>query len=194
MLVIAAGCTRKYTVEGNKVYFNYWNEGSGSNKWRIDSADATTFTEVKFDCNCDFTFGKDTRHLFIDGVPIENIDPNSFAFVGHYIFKDKDSAYFFGFYNDINDCVIRGVNPDKITLLRYPWAKIGKTLIHGNSTIQLEDINDFEPIDENWGKTKSKILNKNMILKGADLETFTIIDTYRGKDKNNTYEFGEIKK
>src|SRR5579872_6764948 len=119
-VVLLVSCKREYTVEGNKVYYNYWNEGSGSQKWLIDSADAKTFTGLKFDCDCDFTFGRDKRHLFIDGVPIRNIDPNSFRFVGHYIFRDKDSAYFFGFYSSINDCVISGVDPDKIKLLTYP--------------------------------------------------------------------------
>jgi hypothetical protein len=191
--VLLISCKRQYSVEGNKVYFNYWNEASGSQKWLLDSADAKTFSALKFDCGCDFVFAKDKRHLFIDGIPIKNIDPNSFTFVGHYIFRDKDSAYFFGFYNNINNCVISGVNPDKIKSILYPWAMEGKILIHGNSTIRLEDINDFEPIDENWGKTKSKMLNENTILPGADPETFEIINSYSGKDKNNTFEFGKIK-
>jgi hypothetical protein len=192
-VVLLTSCKRQYTVEGNKVYFNYWNEGSGSQKWLIDSADAKTFSVLKFDCGCDFVFAKDKAHLFIDGEPIKNIDPNSFTFIGHYIFRDKDSAYFFGFYNDINDCVISGVNPDKIKLMHYPWAMEGQILIHGNSTVRLEDINEFEPIDEDWGKTKSKILNDNEILDGADPGSFEIINSYSGRDKNNTYEFGKIK-
>jgi hypothetical protein len=192
-VVLLIGCKRQYTVERNKVYYNYWNEANGSQKWLIDSADAKTFSVLKFECDCSFMFAKDKRHLFIDGELLKNIDPNSFTFVGNYIFRDKDSAYFFGFYNDINNCAISGVNPDKIKLILYPWAMEGKVLIHGNSTIRLEDINDFEPIDEDWGKTKSKMLNENKILPGADLETFQIINSYAGKDKNNTYEFGEIK-
>ncbi|HEX9511643.1 MAG TPA: DKNYY domain-containing protein [Puia sp.] len=192
-VAILISCKRQYTIEGNKVYYEYWNEGSGNNKWHLDSADAKTFTPLKFNCDCDFMFAKDKRHLFIDGVPIKNIDPNSFTFVGNYIFKDKDSAYFLGFYNNINNCVISGVNPNKIKLIRYPWARADNILIHGNDTIMLDDINSFVPIDEDWGKTKSKILNKNQILYGADLETFKIINSYSGKDKNYTYEFGKIK-
>src|SRR5579872_1693001 len=191
MLLIS--CKRQYTVEGNRVYFNFWDEGSGSQKRLIDSADAKTFSKLKFDCDCDFVFAKDKRHLFIDGEPIKNIDPNSFTFVGHYIFRDRDSAYFFGSYTDINDCVISGVNPDKIKLLIYPWATEGHILIHGNKTISLEDINEFEPIDEDWGKTKSKIINDDVILEGADVRTFKIENRYTGSDKNNTFEFGKIK-
>ena len=192
-VVTATGCKRQYTIEGDRVYYESWNEGSGNSKWLLDSADAKTFTPLKFDCNCSFLFAKDKRHLFIDGTPIKKIDPNSFTFVGHYIFRDKDSAYFFGFYNDINNCVISGVDPNKIKLLRYPWARADNILLHGGEKIMLDDIDDFVPIDEDWGKTRSKILNENKILPGADPATFTIINSFSGKDEHHTYELGKIK-
>ena len=193
IVVLLLSCKRQYTIEGDKVYYEYWNEGSGDNKKLLEGADGKTFVPLKFDCDCEFMFGKDKRHLFIDGVPIKNIDPNSFVFIGNYIFKDKDSAYFFGFYNNINSCVISGVDPNKIKLIQYPWAKADKILMHGYDTIILDDINDFIPINEDWGKTKSKVLNRNEILFGADAETFKVVNRYSGKDKNHTYEFGKIK-
>ena len=191
-LSILTSCRRGYKVEGGKVYYEYWNEGSGQNKRIVEQADANTFQNLSFDCDCDFKFGKDKNHLFIDGKLINNIDPNTFRFVGNYIFRDKDSAYFFGFYNNINDCVIKGVNPDKIKLIKYPWAKADNLLIHGRDTVGLDDINDFVPIDDDWGKTKKHILNNSRILYGADVPTFKITSSFQGADKNFSYEFGAI--
>lgn len=189
---ILTSCRIGYKVEGDKVYYEYWNEGSGQNKRLIEQADAKTFQELTFDCDCEFEFGKDKDHLFIDGELIKKIDPNSFKFVGNYIFRDKDSAYFFGFYNDIQDCVIRGVNPDKIKLIKYPWSKADNLLIHGRDTIRLDDINDFIPIDNDWGKTKKYVVNGNQKLYDADIATFKVTSSFQGKDKNFNYEFGII--
>jgi len=191
-LLVLTSCRRGYKVEDDKVYYEYWNEGSGQNKRLIEQADARTFQKLSFDCDCDFEFGKDKDHLFIDGELIKNIDPNTFKFVGNYIFRDKDSAYFFGFYNNIQECVIKGVNPDKIKMIKYPWAKADNLLIHGRDTVTIDDIIDFVPIDDNWGKTKRHIINNNQILYGADVATFKNTSSFEGKDKNFNYEFGAI--
>jgi DKNYY family len=185
-------CRQGYKVENDKVYYEYWNEGSGQGKRLIEQADATTFQTVESDCNRSFDFGKDKNHLFIDGEPMNDIDPNTFKFLGNYVFSDTDNAYFFGFYNNLNECAIKGIKPNKIELIKYPWAKAGNILIHGHDTVYLDDIKDFIPIDDNWGKTKEHIINKNQILYGADVETFKIISSFQGKDKKFNYEFGII--
>jgi len=189
---ILTSCRHGYKVEGDKVYYEYWNEGSGQNKRLIEQADAKTFKSLSFDTDCSFEFGRDKNHLFIDGELIKDIDPNTFKFVGNYIFRDKDSAYFFGYYSDLNDCAIRGINPNKITLIKYPWAKTDNLLIHGKDTVRLNDINDFIPIDDDWGKTKKYVVNGNQILYDADIATFEVISSFQGKDKNFNYEFGII--
>jgi len=192
-LTILTSCRNGYKIEGDKVYYEYWHEGLGFKQGkRLIEADAITFKSLSFDCDCSFEFGKDKNQLFINGGSIKNIDPNTFEFIGNYIFRDKDSAYFFGFYNNLNDCVIKGVNPDKVKLIKYPWAKADNLLIHGQDTLYLEDLNDFTPIDNDWGKTKKFIINRDKIVYGADIETFKIISSYEGKDKKYNYKFGLI--
>jgi hypothetical protein len=194
LYILTISCQeRTYFVKDNKVYIRGWNEGNGNYERLIADADAKTFKKMELDCDCDFLFAKDKNHLFIDGELINNIDSNTFKFVGNYIFKDKNLAYFFGFYDNLNTCAISDVDPNKIKLISYPWAKAENILIHGNDTIILDDINDFEPIDEDWGRTKSKVLNKNKILLGADPKSFKVINSYSGKDMNHEYEFGKIK-
>lgn len=185
-------CKRGYKVEDDKVYYESWNEGSGQNKKIIEKADTKTFQELNLKSDADFDFGKDKNHLFINGVLINNIDPNTFKYIGNYIFRDKDSAYFFGSYNNLNECAIKGVNPNTIELIEYPWAQSNNLLINGKESISLDDINDFKPIDENWGKTKKYIINRNQILYDADVSTFKVTSTFQGKDKNFNYEFGAI--
>ncbi len=188
------GCSHGYKIEDNRVYYVHWNEARGKGSQLLPQADASTFESLDFNCDCSFEFGKDKDHLYIDGQLIENIDPNTFRFIGNYIFADKDSAYFFGFYTNLNDCSIDGVNPHEIALITYPWAKSGNILINGSDTLSLADITDFTPIDNNWGKTKSAIIFNNQLLVGADPASFEIINSYAGKDNQHTFEFGKMTK
>lgn len=190
--IVLTGCNRRYSIENDVVYYYYYNEGTGKNKMIVENADAKTFQNINIDCGCEFTFGRDKKYLYIDGKTIKNIDPKSFKFIGNYIFRDKDSAYFFGFYDNINDCVINGVDPNKIQLIRYPWSKAGNYLIYGKDTLYLRDIDDFVPIDEHWGKTKMHVINNCNILENADPATFKVITAYSGMDKYHRYEFGKI--
>jgi len=195
MIFLLPSCRQGYKIEDGKVYYEYWNEGNGQGEWLLEKADANTFQIVDFvNCDCSFKFGKDINHLYINGKIIENIDPLTFRFIGNYIFSDKDSAYFFGFYNDLNDCAIKGIEPNKIKLLKYPWAKAGNILIHGGDTIILDNVNDFIPIDEDWGKTNKYVINNNRIIYGADVETFKVINSFTGKDKDYNYRRGYIAK
>lgn len=191
-LLFFTSCKVGYKIENEKVYYEYWNEGSGQGKRWMKQADAKTFQKISFDCRCDFEFGKDKNHLFMNGELMKNIDPNTFKCIGNSIFCDKDSAYFFGFYNDLNDCVIKGVNPNSIELMTYPWAKANNILIHGKDTVYIDDIKEFVSIDDDWGKTKKYIINNNKILFGADVETFKPISDFQGKDKRFNYVFGFI--
>ncbi|MEX2410685.1 MAG: DKNYY domain-containing protein [Candidatus Paceibacterota bacterium] len=191
-VLIMTSCRHGYQVEDDKVYYEYWNEGSGQNKRLLEQADANSFEPISFDCDCSFEFGRDKNHLFINGTIIENIDPLTFDFLGNYIFRDKDSAYFFGFYNYLNNCAISGIDPDKIELIEYPWAKANKTLLNGGDTLFLEDIDSFKPLDKDWGKTNNYIIYKNKIVLGADVESFEILNSYTGKDNRFKYEWGEI--
>jgi len=191
-ILLLTSCRHGYIIENDKVYYEYWHAGLGieQGKRLVEQADSKTFQVLNIDCDCNFKFGKDKNHLFIDGELIKDIDPPTFGFIDNYIFRDIDSAYFFGFYNNINDCVLKGINPDSIKLIEYPWAKAGKILIHGGDTLLLDDIDDFIPIDKDWGKTKQYVINESQIISGADVKTFKVINSFSGEDKEYKYEFG----
>jgi hypothetical protein len=191
LATLLLSCGKKYIINDNKVYLTGMNE-NGNYERLIDNADAKTFESLDLKCECNFTFGKDINHLFIDGIKMEGINPNSFKFLGNYIFRDKDSAYFFGVGGNMQDRKIHNINPDKIKFIKYPWAKAENKLIHGTEALELDDLSDLVLIDEDWGKTKTKIIYHGKVLKDADYQTFQIINSYSGGDKNHIFEFGKI--
>lgn len=192
-ILILTSCNPEYVIEKNKVYYKYWNSASGNHKELIEKADAKSFQKIKVDDNSNLCIGKDKNSIYIDGKPMRNIDPKTFKYLGNNIFSDIDSVYFFGFYNDINHCSIKGIDNRKIKLIEYPWSKAENILIHGKDTLTINDISSFTPINNDWGKTKNYIIYKTKIIIEADLKTFEIVNSYTAKDKNHTYELGDVK-
>lgn len=130
--------------------------------------------------------------MYIDGIGFKKADQNTFELVGNFVFRDKDSAYFFGFYDEIENTTIHNVNPNTIKVFSiFPWAKTNKTIIWGKEIINVNNVNKFVPINENWGKTDSQIIFQNNILEDVDYFSFEVIDNYIGKDKNKTFENGK---
>ncbi|WP_179223132.1 DKNYY domain-containing protein [Pontibacter ummariensis] len=189
---ILFGCEQEYIVKDNKVFLKGWNEGSGSYERLIEEADAKTFQTIDTDEN--LTLGKDNNHVYIESTLIENFDPKTLKYIGNYYFVDSDSAYFFGFYSNIDDCEIIGADPKSLkTFDKFPWAYDKNHIIYGHTIVAIDDLSDFEIISENWGRTKDKIIYKGRTLHGVDIKTFEIVDEYMAKDKYHTYEYGEIK-
>ncbi len=192
LITLMFSCEKGYKVENNKVYYINWNEGSGITKTELEKVDVLSFSPLEINCECDFRFGRDKNHLYIDGRLYNKIDPNTFHHIGNYIFADKDSAFFWGFYDELENTVIKGINPKEIKLLTYPWAKAKNTLIWGRDTLKVDDVNQFIALDDDWGKTQNQIIYRNKVLDSVDYNSFKIINSYIGEDNQYRYEFGEI--
>ena len=81
-------CSTGYKNEGDVVYYEHWNEGSGQHKNKID-ADPKTFKVLKFD-----TYAKDGNSVFYQGEKIIGADVKTFEALGDFYAKDKK----FGWY------------------------------------------------------------------------------------------------
>ena len=182
----------KYLIDDNKVYMIGWNEGNGNYKRLMKNADANTFQTIQTDSDYETLFGKDKNYVFNEEEIIKDADPKTFEFIGHYIFKDKNSAYSLGMVYDDKGPRIDSININDIKLLEYPWAKSGDRLIWQHSSLKLADINDFQPINDTYGKTKKHIIFEGKILKNVDYNTFEVIEDGFAKDKNHKYFYGDI--
>ncbi|NHM07492.1 hypothetical protein G4D82_09695 [Flavobacterium sp. CYK-4] len=186
-------CEEKYIIENESVYFKC-NRGGGfeMSKELIAEADSKTFESLEYE-DVNGTLGKDKESVFYNGQVVKSCDPKTFKYLGNYLFKDKNSLFFFGFYNTPDDWKIDGVNINKIKLFSYPWSTDGEYLIFGYQKLKLDDVKDFKPIDEQWGKTKSKIIYENKVLEMIDYNSFEVINYSTAKDKNHTYTYGDFK-
>ena len=82
------GCSTGYENDGDVVYYEHWNEGSGQHKNKID-ADPKTFQILKFDA-----YAKDDKSVFYQGEKIIGADAKTFEALGDFYARDKN----FGWY------------------------------------------------------------------------------------------------
>lgn len=184
-------CERKYIIKNNSVYLKGWNEGNGSYERLVKDADAKTFKNLKFK-NTNGVYGKDKENVFFDGIVVENCDPKTFEFIGNYLFKDRDALFFFGFFSSPKDWRIEISNLNKVRIFEYPWFTDDLNLYHGSKLVKIKNIVDFQVLNRNWSKTRTKIIYENSIVENVDYETFEVIDNYTAKDKNHTFYDGKI--
>ena len=81
-------CSTGYQNEGDAVYYEHWNEGSGQHKERIE-ADPKTFQVFMFD-----RYAKDNSSAFYKGEKIDGADAPSFEPVGNNHARDKNRAWY----------------------------------------------------------------------------------------------------
>lgn len=185
-VILVTSCQRGYVIEDGKVYFTGWNEANGNIKYEVEHSDAATFETINVGGNG--LWGKDKNHVYHEATIIENADPASFEELGHYYFKTKDSLYYFGSYADLNFCEVKNIGSVKLDFYdTEPWARSGNYVICEHNATYLDDIVEFEPIDSEWGKTKSHIIWIGNVLEGVDVESFVPINRYTGKDKSGTF-------
>ena len=82
------GCSMGYEKDDNAVYYKYWNEGSGSHKYKID-ADPRTFTVLKDD-----NYAKDKHTVFYNGDVIKGADAATFESLREDYARDENSGYY----------------------------------------------------------------------------------------------------
>jgi hypothetical protein len=186
LALVFTSCERGYVIEDDKVFFTSWNAANGDLKYEVIGSDAASFETIEHGGNG--LFGKDKNYVYHESTIIQNVDPKTFEEIGNYYFRTKDSIYYFGSYGDINECEVKNIGSPKIELMKKePWAKAGSYIICEHNASFLEDIDTFEAIDSEWGKTKTKVVWIGHILEGVDVATFTPIDRYTGKDKSGQF-------
>jgi len=203
-----------YKVKDNKVYWKYWNEGSGSGEKLIVKADAASFTAMEHDA-----YGKDKNQAYYQGNLIQDIDAESFksiyryyaidkyrAYMGKDIIKNADGATFKvvegNWGRDSKDYYFK---TDSLNVCDYDSLKIydfkgkysndyavdSKCAYFGHRKIPVKDKESFSIIIAGYAKDKYSVYYESSVLEGADAATFEMKSgTFVGKDKNQCYLFG----
>jgi hypothetical protein len=91
ILVVFTAACNNYEKNGDTVYYNAWNEGTGSSKHELDGVDADKFHVLKYD-----SYAKDDRLVFYKGKPIPGADAKTFEALGDYYAHDKFRGYYAG--------------------------------------------------------------------------------------------------
>jgi len=191
--ILFVGCQdSRYLAEGNSIYLSiYRGGGFEMSKELIPEADAKTFENLEYE-NVNSILGKDKNHVYHENKIIDKCDPKTFEYLGNYFFRDKNSIYFFGFYNSPEDWLIDSINTKRFRIIKDYWATDGEYLLNGYRKLKLDDLNTFTPLNKNWGKTKTKIIYETKVLENVDYDSFEPIDLYSGKDKNGKIEITDI--
>ena len=193
LCILLTGCfpEAKYKITDNAVYMTGWSEANGDYIIPVKDADQATFELIENDNH--LLIGKDKNHVFFETTLIENADPNTFRPIGNYYFVDNDSVYFFGFYNNKNDCEVWGVRPSEIKLYeKYPWAHDNGNVVFGQTVTQLSNPNDLQIVNKNWGRTTDKVFYKGYLVDSVDIPTFKILSDEKAEDKNYIYYQGAV--
>ena len=209
-VVILTSCN-SHDIDGEKVYYVSWNEGSGKNKTLIQGADAETFKELEhseyavdknnvyyeagklkdanpktFTSILDY-YGKDNKHAYKGGDKIDGADGNTFEVIegGPYSKDNKD--YYFDTISmkvsDLKTFKILNQNSD----FGY-WAKDKNHYYISGKKYPLADYETFDKIGNGYAKDKLKVYFEDSVVVGADPKTFKAIEYAYGQDKNAKFK------
>ena len=169
----------EYIKKDNAVY--YKDEIWQTDEKKVNDADFKTFVELNR------IYGKDNKNVFYGDGKLENADFKTFQAVGENIGRDKDNFYWYSQKVKINPKDFKFYkNKDKIVYFRNN----GKIYdLKGLDELnEIEDVDTFEVLDDEYSKDKHNIYYGGVILSDVDMDTFQIImPNYYAKDKNSVY-------
>ncbi len=208
-------CNTGYEVKNDKVFYNDWNEGSGSHHSLIRGADSKTFKTMHHS-----SYAKDKNYAYFKGEIIKDADPETFESVLDYYAKDIHH----GFYEDK---LLENSDGNSFEVInRGPYSKDKSDYYYNAYKIEVSDYKSFKILDDSWSKDKSfyyiqassvvvhkyplsdydsfellkggyakdkfKVYYFGDVVDEADSRTFNVIDFGEGKDKNNCYHGNKI--
>ncbi|QKG51858.1 DKNYY domain-containing protein [Hymenobacter sp. BRD67] len=170
---------KHYEVKDNRVYYDSWNEGSGNNSRLIESAQASSFIELKYSA-----YGKDDRHVYYEGKIISKADPKSFEAIGEFFGKDKKS----GFYGDKRVGTSRGKS---FKVLKGNYSVDNHDVFYMDEPLNVCSVSSFKIREENngwWSQDDCNYFFEEKKLPATDPKTFQILgDTPFAKDSHHVF-------
>ncbi len=91
--------------------------------------------------------------------------------------KDKDYVFLLQFGG--TNCIINGAEPESFYVFNgYLWSKDINHVFYMFDLLDTVKANEFEAINENWGKSKSSYYYHHLRIDSLDYETAEIVNTY----------------
>lgn len=132
--MIFCSCSTGYKKEGDVVYYEHWNEGSGQHKDKIE-ADPKTFIILEYD-----TYAKDEKSVFYQGEKIIGADAKTFEALGEYYAKDKN----FGWYGKDT---IKTSNGMTFKVINSYFSTDGHDVFYTTEPLKMEDPKNFRFVE-----------------------------------------------
>lgn len=191
MTLFFSSCNTGYEEKDGKIYLHTIDESVGHRYTEVVGADPATFEELKTSGSA--YMGKDNTHVYHDTRILKEADPNTFEFIGDWYYKDQQFVYFFGFYNDINQCQLDGADPSTFKRYsKYPWGHDATNVFWATRPVQTTDPKTFKPLNKHWGKTQSHVIYKDSVIQVIDYASLRILNDNYALDKHNVYYGPEI--
>jgi hypothetical protein len=124
-------CSTGYKNDGNAVYYEHWNEGSGQHEESID-ANPETFKVLKFD-----RYAKDDKNVFYEGEIINGADAASFEAIEEWYAKDKNVGYY-------GKSPIKNSNGKTFKSINAYYSTDGKDYYYDTSALHMVAPNNFK--------------------------------------------------
>lgn len=170
-----------HDIDGEKVYYVSWNEGSGKNKTLIQGADAETFKELKHS-----KYAIDKNNVYYEAGRLRDANPKTFISILDYYGKDNRFAYKGGDKID-------GADGKTFEVIEGgPYSKDNKDYYFDTISMKVSDLKTFKILNQNsdfgyWAKDKNYYYLSGKKYPLADYETFEKIGNGYAKDKIQVY-------
>jgi hypothetical protein len=130
LVILASSCSTGYINEGDAVYYENWNEGSGQNKRKID-ANPKSFIGLH-----NKKYGKDDKFVFYEGEKIIGADAKTFELLNEVIGRDKN----YGWYE--KDTINNSYGPT-MKAINYCYSTDGKDVFYMTKPLHMVEPKNF---------------------------------------------------
>lgn len=190
--VFISSCTG-YTKKDGKVYLRHSKilQKIGVNYLEVKNADYETFKVINNDLKIDLALDK--NYVFLNTSILELADPNTFAQMKGYYWKDSKNVYLLRF-GHINARII-DADPKTFEVFNNDlWSKDKNHIYYRANKLIDAESKSFVPLDEDWGKDDNFYYYHSLTLYTLDYKSAKLLNPYYLKDKNSVFYCGTLVK
>jgi hypothetical protein len=181
IILTLASCSTGYEIDGDVVYYNHWNEGSGQHRNKIN-ADAKTFKIFEFDA-----YAKDNKKVFYQGEEIIGADASTFKALDEFYAKDKN----FGWYGKDT---IKTSEGKSFKIINSYYSTDGLDVFYVTEPLKMVSPKEFKFVngdddDECWTTDGRYYYYENYKIPSEDYKNFIFFPKSGGLSKDKRWVY-----